>query len=1814
VKTCLRMVSTVVLILLVGSAAVAMWPDTPAARADGLDPFCDAAAAPGAAGGPLSVGRPSFAGARLLAAGRDDAGHERSTTLAPTLLNLPIPALNGGSQHFYANRTNFAINPATSPEFSFSFGLRSSTAPPAGDAASGFVGPNPLQDLFTSNFGLGRDYARDFVGGAGLSLMVFHPMDAVNHQVAGDFGADVSVSDGTTTTHYRVTIGIDARPSVAGPGAVFPEASLVTLLFKRNTDPARPERGWWGVAEEFSYRDYPGSLDANRPPVKLSVRVEEVAVGAGSATVTTTLDAAQDWSKAPQDFAAGVSDQCTAVAAGTDPQTSRLTWVRPNGPADAAFRISARTGLGRGVRGADGFRADLAVSGVPRTLDVRFRQRQLLVDRSSDVVPTLRLDRIQSAALPPPGSPAPPEDPTVLSGEIVGLPEHTAVVAASTSLDRIEAYTCPTPGEAAMVAMSYGLVMPSAACSAGSPTAPERLRFGMANVTPEEEAAGPVHDAIAGFEPTPTGTTPYVTYQARSARTGDPAGTPSVSKVGAQLEHVRHVLVDRSGAPGGGSRISGWIETDGRPAASRPASVFIHSDDRTDGDDTRAVGSLVKVSATVGSLPRWAKFTAVTDPAGGHPFGVRWEAADPVHVEADVTYASGRRSPDDVDRIGARVVSGPGAEVPRLLEADFTDGPDGSTMRVHSDAAVRLRGRAVLSSFAERSASVARARLVRAETASDHLLLRWQASTRGGMEQVHAEACQPCADVVATRVSVAYATGSLERISPTPPAGTDPVDVLPDPLDVPATLSDGPNPAYTSLSPLGPDEEGLRAVSLVAKGGTDSDIRGTIAGIKSFDLDRRPPGGDPSAERDMKACLVSSPTGRPFRVGMFVETADPLGAGPPSGVHVDGSISRMPETLAAVVAESRWIATGRSDAYLLRLGTDGCDPASWSYGDAPDDPRERPKVEVAVRSAVHDAEGLAHLRDAAPVRGRGAARREGIDAVVVSGTAHRTVDVVARLTLARILEVRTPAMDTCDAASAGSRPEPWSPCPEPVQERRDRTRIWLDWGSSLRTLGSIDVLVRQPGPDARFDRGRWLGGADTDTTAAVDAVPGSATLYGDLSENVRVPWREMRVELWPTAKYNKATVPLESATVDYRDQLHPGYLGPWYPTRDEYDERNLMSNYHVRLRGLGDRLRVTASIVVPEQAPGDNGPSDPRDEGRAWCASQGAGPDPRRESGVAYVDADVDMRGSPELEVRVRRNDDPTDDRSADTAVSFDAGWPVQATVRAKVSMQQFMRKSDMGWLNVFPVGTTDVAACVDVDLPLELTLNDLHRADLFQSGMQVKADLPVLEALTATVAGRDPLTGRLGERYWQPGSAEQRDDPGAWYRVYRALFDPAGVGMWDATATQTYQCTQFWVSCRTRTGTGRVVGGMPGVRRDAVFRPVAPVPGTADDCDTDDLWTDDCTLPRGELRLHDDGFTNVIGFQPRGDRATDLRTPGVPWEIDFLADVVFDNDSVHQMADSPAIFGTGAVAVYPTVGQRLYEGLRRMSDIDGISSTPPILLRDQPRPATTFGAGQTVCGDWNHRGPGSTQGARQVLDDGTTLEAWFQDECYATTVYTGALILLPNWSRWTVLPSMQLVARFPDGSIRWTRTLVANGELEAHETEAIWHWQSAYSNPPDDRHEYVRIAVDPEGTSAQVQAFVEDDDDGVILDRIFRFDASGAGGPVRADRRLAVDTSIPFWRVTADPARIAGVASHTPSTVAVSEPLPPCTPPGCSRTVFFGDGTFERRDGRDGRPGPEVTGITHTWHGTGSYVALVVTYDSSGRAFDALPVRIRAG
>lgn len=98
----------------------------------------------------------------------------------------------------------------------------------------------------------------------------------------------------TTTSRSASTRG------TVGAGAVFPTATRISLLFRKNTTVtspgSRPERGWWGIAEELSYQEYPGITDANRPPVRISAEVTEVTSG----VTAPTLESTQTWSKAPR--------------------------------------------------------------------------------------------------------------------------------------------------------------------------------------------------------------------------------------------------------------------------------------------------------------------------------------------------------------------------------------------------------------------------------------------------------------------------------------------------------------------------------------------------------------------------------------------------------------------------------------------------------------------------------------------------------------------------------------------------------------------------------------------------------------------------------------------------------------------------------------------------------------------------------------------------------------------------------------------------------------------------------------------------------------------------------------------------------------------------------------------------------------------------------------------------------------------------------------------------------------------------------------------------------------------------------------------------------------------------------------------------------------------------------------------------------------------------------------------------------------------------------------------------------------------------
>lgn len=1751
--------------------------DSPA-RADGLDPFCDSPSAPTSAQPTLAAGR--FAGASMVVRGTDGDGNTASATYPP---RLAIPDLfTGGSVHFDANRTNFSIASRSSADFSFGYGLRSSTASSPGPAGY-LTGENPLRPLFVDNFGLTPDTASGReVAGAGLSLFVYHPQSAARHDLLGEFTVAVTMDEGGTAHDYNIKIGIDARGTV-GAGAVFPTATRISLLFRKNTTVtspgSRPERGWWGIAEELSYQEYPGITDANRPPVRISAEVTEVTSG----VTAPTLESTQTWSKAPQDFAVGISDECTPAARGTDSQTSRLTWVRPSGPADATMRVTATSGAGRGVRGLDGFKFDATTVGVPHTTDVRFRQRFVSIDRSADVVPDLHLETLQSAALPPPGTA--PDDPTVVSGDVAGLPEHSVVVGGDTALSKMEVLTCPGETDLVRLSVDYRLPVNAPPCGADSQRAPRRMRFVMKNWAAQDESGSAAVRTAAAELPRVPAAGPFVLVANRDRRGDDPAELGALSMVGAELEHVKHIVVDRTNPPGGGSHVLGMIETDGAPASPRPAPVLVHLDTRTSNDPAANGGSLVDLDGRIGQVPTYAKFEVTADPHGGTPVRARWDADAAVHAEADVEYVGPRRGRDDVDVMRARVVTGPDGELSQRIVVEYRDSGGDKSIAVDADAPMRLRTRAELSTPNDRAASEPTAQLVRAETTSAHLQARWR-SGRDGLEAVHAETCTDCDTAAGVPVGIVYAAGTVADLGTPATPVADPVDALPAELAVPADLTSGPSPAFRPLWVLGESTAGVRLVEFPGKVSTKTDLRMRLSNLNRVDYSLVGPSGD----RRTRVCTDVGAGGSPFHIGAFREDQGSGGA-PGSATAADAYLDSLPASFAAEIGAEPFVERTGSGRRLLAVradpdiyGADGsCDPDRVQMGEEPDDAEWRPKLVFEARSGAVDPAGLSLLRDAAPPRPHGARETPGADVNVVLGQDADVVDVAGRLSVPRRLDVDVPTLVECDAATAGTMP---GPCPMPVYERDDSTRMSLSYQSTLARLGGLDLTVRNAGADARFDHGSYVSGAATDLTAHVAALPGSAYAQFGIGGNTRLPATDLSVELWPTAKY-KVEVPLEDVLVEYTDHLRPGYRGSWQTTPSAIDPGNVVANYRANLHDVGEVVDVKVNATGVESA---SLPAGVEDSARAWCRSRGRGFDTSRPAGPVYVHADVDVNRSDLIELNVRNQADHTGGASADAVVDVASRAPLSGTVDAKIALQQAMH-SEIST----PVGSVDAGFCIDADLPVHAELTDLTGLTLQQSGAAVSVQVPVLEAMMAAGTGRDPIRGSIGEDVVtaEPGRPTRRM-AGAWFKTYLAEFDPPPFYMsWSADETGGQNCDDL-TPCSAYLFQ-EPPRGHTGVWRDIGIVPLAPMPGTADDCTRGDHWQDTCQYPVGRLPILAGEFVNEFGYQPRrgpGGGLTDLRVSAQPWRLEFLADVLWAGIARDSMGTTTVPFSSDSY------GERLYELVRRMSDLDAVTATRP-QLAPVPPSTHTYVSEQVMCND-----PGRLEGAGReatapvTLADGTSVHVWFHDACDETS-----FVLLP-YTNWKIRPDVRIVANYPDGSVRWVRPLISYDGASWPYEETELYWGDGLDNPPDDRTEGVRFAVAPNGTSVQARAYVRGLD-GVEWDRTYRFDISGNGGPVRNDSLVGVNAS---GQVAGDTAQQVTASNHTPVTVTLRSPLADCRGGCAGRTIYFGDGGSEVRAGT---AGTEVTAFEHTYDGVGTYTAVVVTYDSIGRPTDAVPIRV---
>lgn len=1599
-----------------------------------------------------------------------------------------------------------------------------------------------------------------------------------------------------TSTHVR--IGVDGTA-----GGRWPQSAEVALLLRRDSG------GDAGTAAPTNYVAVGERFDFGAPaPVPAPAAAASVEVATVTATSPLRTEAAftasTAWSRAPGAFAFGARQVCPSGPGAAS--TGHLSWLREPDP-DGALDLDVVSGAGRGLRGAPELHLDATVRGIPGRLD--WVAHPLRIDVVAGATGTSRRPDVDVRELVlATDDPADPEDsPLRVTGKVAALPGHVRVNGLAPEP--------PVPGdpfriEGARIRFCpslVGTVPPSGAVphpGDGRVVLPGESEGSVPALRPGCDVAAapswaslvvddfmPADGAAAGLVAPPSAHAPHVLYATRLRRLSPGGGAGGVRRIAAGLANLREVTF-RTYSTATDTKLLADLVSTGNPAAH----VTIDSDGRTSTSEDLNEGSRFTVDGNLTPLPsrtslryerhpREPLLLQFTGPADERP-------AFAASVGLTEPGLEGGTPASALVVDGAFDVRPPG--LPSAWTLAMSDEGAGSAtggrLTWSADARTALRAGLAMSERAERAQGSGRFLHVAADLDRD-LTARWSSDAMG-LRSVDVRSCRPDVATCAPTPNTVNATYVGARPAPVRGASLDDVPAVP---DLPAGA---PVPRFTPLDAGG---EGVRVVDLTDAKNPDWGYRAQVRNMGRVTWERELVGMDPvgTPARFRRFCAVSEPTGMPFVTNVFLANSQA------PHLYLDGVLERLPGVLSAHLRAADDAVDGPPGRRLVWFQTEDCEQAAPPYPLGDEDGPDRPVYTFDLRQgSLGLVAGVARLP-------YGDTARLGLDADLRlhSDDGTDALDVQGRVRLPRQLDVQVPSLQLCDAAHLTA-----TICPVQVAayERQERLAGQLAWRSSARSLGHLraHVVLREPAPTA----GDPAHVDETHVDAEVGRVPGTEAVRFDRFTNVRLPWQKWYLTVGHMAGvWGQKTVEpgdaLDTVRFALTDMDAPGYKGPWKApaarTAPE-DVANRVPNYQARLRNVGPRLAVTAVLQgsespAAEGAAYENTSRPPlADPGKEFCRARGGRLRPERQR-IGYVDADVDLGGAETLDLRLRNaKERAADPDGASNTVSVESDRPVSGTVAAKVAMSVELAMSVDTFLT-----TSDFQACLDLDLPVRLQLTNVRRVTLGQTLAGLAVDVPAGDrALGADV------NGSLGETFRAPDGSDVARR-GAWYRDYYVHFDPEGPGDWFANPWSARDCTfefgdtvaflflgplySLYETCDRVDGPllADDASGLTGWR-DVPVHPLKPIPGTVD-CDE---WpeTDQCPLPVGGIDYTRRGWTNEFGFGTRG--ATTLEVGSESWpsrpagssSIAFLVDPLFSwplLDAIWSRDDADGLPGRP--------GREIFEVLRKWSDPPSHFDTPDLETLSSRIGVTDWQGRfvQATCRDGRPR-----EADTMTAGDGTTYEVLFQDAtCDETSWPTSP------WAAWDMEVKMFLVARHPNGAIRWSRDLTEGGWRSS---ETIW----GVGRPlPEESIAAVDLLLGDDG-SVQANVWWDAGDEGDAMSQVLRFDPSGHGGKASHLMRVGLrelrscSPATPPVCVSymlpgvVDGATEWNVPAGSPRSSVVWPGFGPCGPGCAGRTLFFGDGTQQRFGLTEPVPSPPPF---HTYPAPGRYPLMVVSYRSDG-------------
>jgi hypothetical protein len=518
-------------------------------------------------------------------------------------------------------------------------------------------------------------------------------------------------------------------------------------------------------------------------------------------------------------------------------------------------------------------------------------------------------------------------------------------------------------------------------------------------------------------------------------------------------------------------------------------------------------------------------------------------------------------------------------------------------------------------------------------------------------------------------------------------------------LDAPAFPAVGPLGNYQPQPALFPSDaddvrDGLRAV--VLEDGT------VAADVTTHDISEVWVNLDPMVTVGVNS---DRPAGEADEFGLWIY-GDMPGVPP---AFVQGSLNKMPDDFVA-----RFRADGGSDAdddpwiWVNTESTDISNPPVLSGDDdeAPSDVELQALVMVGDQTpfptAVQGDLSNFYFTPGAGLRA----------AITSSGLSLRSRVL---LDLPRHVQLWQPDLTNCTSNQLLNLV-----CPEKENYEPDhQTELELRYASTGESLGELK---------AYFDIDN--GPMDYEGEAFLDSIPGSLDLQASLTQNQRLPWTNVDLS------YEASDSP-GSLSLQMWDRCLPAYVGdianspelaqPIHPGDciSSPSDVNKVPNYDVTLDRIPASLDFVADVWASE-APNDGTPR--KHEACRDHDYEGRGP-----SRLGYLHADLDLRGEAtdlSLKARMDRDISSADSDNSDMAVRFVSNAPIDGEMRAKLlNVGQEASVSELKKLEIFGVEVADlieanVEVCVDLDLPLALSLDDVAGADVRMAGTKLGVDL----------------------------------------------------------------------------------------------------------------------------------------------------------------------------------------------------------------------------------------------------------------------------------------------------------------------------------------------------------------------------------------------------------------------------------------------------------------------------------------------------------